>query len=441
MKITVMFGVAVISFSGFIAIAQQTAAGTQTNATVDAGNMHGSQTTDTNATASANRNDAFASGDAHSSAQAQMHPVNGELVGKLDSKTAKSGDTVVVKTSEAFRTSEGIVVPKGSRLIGHVTEVRAHGNGYQDSRLGIEFDRAELKSGRNVAMQTVIESVAPPANAMAAASMDSGEDISTMGSGRALGGGRSGGGVLGGASSATSATGGVGSSLGHTVGSSVGATSGLAGNSGATLGNGLNGAAGATLGNGLNGGAQPRRPQRRSRRNRLAWCSCHRDSRRDARRRCHNLDLRSSLCVETQPPPRLGHADDVGSRRRARASRRVLASHSPLSPLSERAIFRNHNGVAAAMSRRQRGIADCVSPGGNNWSYAVAWVSKVHHDSRIIWCERIVSRALLNNDFDLAAQFLVSLFNLKRVVFEPRVRGCPHKHGEAARWLLASGRD
>jgi hypothetical protein len=169
-----------------------------------------------------------------------MHPVNGELVGKLDSKTAKSGDTVVVKTSEAFRTSEGVVVPKGSRLVGHVTEVQAHGSAYQESRLGIAFDRAELKGGQSVAMQTVIQSVAPPANAL---SMDSSEDLSTAGGAHAMGGGHSGGGLLGGA---TTATAGVGSGLGHTVGGSVGATNGLA--AGATAGNGLNGAAGAATG-------------------------------------------------------------------------------------------------------------------------------------------------------------------------------------------------
>lgn len=83
MKIAVMFGVAAISFSGSVVFARQAAAGAQTNATVEAGNMHVSQTTDTNASASTNRNGAMVSADAHSSTQ--VHPVNGELLGKLDS--------------------------------------------------------------------------------------------------------------------------------------------------------------------------------------------------------------------------------------------------------------------------------------------------------------------------------------------------------------------
>jgi hypothetical protein len=244
MKIAVIFGVAVLSFSGSVALAQQAAAGAQANTAANAGNVHVSQATDANASASTGRSDATVAGDAHSSAQVPMHPVNGELVGKLDSKTAKSGDTVIVKTSEAFRTSEGVVVPKGSRLVGHVTEVQAHGSGSQDSRVGIAFDRAELKGGQSVNVQTRIESVAPPANAVSAVSTDSSDDLSTLGGPHPMaGGGRTGGGLLGGA---TSSTAGVGSSLGHTVGGSVGATSGLASNAGATVGSGLNGAAGAT---------------------------------------------------------------------------------------------------------------------------------------------------------------------------------------------------
>jgi len=241
--IAVFLGAAAISISGSPLFAQQAAGSAQTNASVNAGGTHVSQSTDVNASASADRSGAMTAGDAQSSARVQMHPVNGELVGKLDSKTARSGDTVVVKTSEAFRTSEGIVVPKGSRLVGHVTEVQAHGNGNQDSHMGIEFDRAELKNGQSVAMHSVIESVAPPANAMAAASMDTSEDVG-VGGGRAMGGGgRSGGGLLGGASGATA---GIGSGLGRTVGGSVDAASNVTRNAGATVGNSLNGAAGAT---------------------------------------------------------------------------------------------------------------------------------------------------------------------------------------------------
>ena len=46
---------------------------------------------------------------------------------------------------------------------------------------------------------------------------------------------------------------------------------------------------------------------------------------------------------------------------------------------------------------------------------------KVHNRGRILRCERIMSLALLFDDLDFAAKLLVSLFNLKRIVLEPRV--------------------
>jgi hypothetical protein len=252
MKIAVVFSATAISFFCSVAVAQQVGASAQTSATANpsygAGNGHVSQSSDVNA--SANRNGATVSDNAQSSVQAQTHPVSGELEGKLDSKTAKAGDQVVVKTSEAFRTSDGVTIPKGSRIVGHVTQVQAHGNGSQDSRLGIQFDRAELKNGESFHVQSMIESVAPPANAMAAASIDSSEDMGASamgGGGRAMGGGRAGGGLLGGGASAVgSTTAGAGAGLGRTVGGSVDAASGLTGSAGAAVGNNLNGAAGAT---------------------------------------------------------------------------------------------------------------------------------------------------------------------------------------------------
>jgi hypothetical protein len=258
-KIAVFLGATAILFSSSAVFAQQAGTSMQVSTTVvannGAGNADGRQSTDANASASAGRNGAAIASDAQSSAEIEMHPVNGELVGKLDSKTAKTGDPVVVKTTQAFRTSEGVVIPKGSRMIGHVTEVQTRGNGSQDSRVGIQFDRAELKSGESFRVQSMIESVAPPANAMAAASMDNGEDMGMVGGGggRAMGGGHAGGGLLGGGASAvTSTTAGVGSGLGRTVAGSVGgsvdATSGLTSNAGAAVGNSLNGAGGATSG-------------------------------------------------------------------------------------------------------------------------------------------------------------------------------------------------
>lgn len=98
-----------------------------------------------------------------SPAAAQLKPVSAELVDKLDSKSAKQGDSVVVKTDENLQISEGTEIPRGSKLIGHVTNVQPRGDGHENSQIAIQFDRAELKSGQSLPIESVIQSVAPAA--------------------------------------------------------------------------------------------------------------------------------------------------------------------------------------------------------------------------------------------------------------------------------------
>src|SRR6478735_3635996 len=53
----------------------------------------------------------------------QLQPVTGELENKLDTKDARTGDTVVVKTTEAATIGNGMEIPKGSELKGHIVDV------------------------------------------------------------------------------------------------------------------------------------------------------------------------------------------------------------------------------------------------------------------------------------------------------------------------------
>jgi len=211
-------------------------------------------------TASASRY-AGASGSASGAgdATAQMTPVSGELAGKLDSKSAKVGDPVVLKTTQAARTADGAIIPKGSRLLGHVTAVQAHGHDSQDSALAMQFDRAELKNGQSMAIRSVVESVSPSRAAIEAAQM-SDTDMFASGpgapggmamSGGAMGGGRSGGGLVGGG---RGLVGGTGSLTGGAAGA-AGSATGVAGSATGSVAQGTrstSGVMGATAGSGLN---------------------------------------------------------------------------------------------------------------------------------------------------------------------------------------------
>jgi hypothetical protein len=96
-----------------------------------------------------------------------MSPVNGELVTKLDSKTAKTGDSVVVQIKAPVKTADGTEIPKGSKLVGHVIGVQPSGAG-ENSQVALQFDHFELKGGQNLPVHSQIQSIAPAGGAESA---------------------------------------------------------------------------------------------------------------------------------------------------------------------------------------------------------------------------------------------------------------------------------
>jgi hypothetical protein len=89
-----------------------------------------------------------------------MSPVSGELLSKLDSKTAKTGDPVVVETRTSAKTADGTAIPKGSKLVGRVMAVKASAPG-ENSQVVLQFDHLELKGGQNVPVHSQIQSITP----------------------------------------------------------------------------------------------------------------------------------------------------------------------------------------------------------------------------------------------------------------------------------------
>jgi len=93
-----------------------------------------------------------------------MSPVKGELVSTLDSKTAKTGDSVVVQTKTSVKTADGTEIPKGSKLVGHVLAAKPSGAG-ENSQVALQFDHIELKGGQNLPVHSQIQSIAPAGSA------------------------------------------------------------------------------------------------------------------------------------------------------------------------------------------------------------------------------------------------------------------------------------
>jgi hypothetical protein len=137
-------------------------------------------------------------------ANPQLRPVSGELVTKLDTKSAKTGDSVIIKTTENATTANGIEIPKGSKIVGHITDVEAKGKSNDNSRVTIQLDQAQIKGGQSLPIRTVIQSVSPPGGSGASADSYSGGAPSATAP--PSGGSTSGGGATAGSRSSQSAS-------------------------------------------------------------------------------------------------------------------------------------------------------------------------------------------------------------------------------------------
>ncbi|HLW86333.1 MAG TPA: hypothetical protein VKR60_14030 [Candidatus Sulfotelmatobacter sp.] len=94
------------------------------------------------------------------------------LTASLDSKKRKAGDEVVLKTAGAVHLADGTVIPKGAKVVGHVTEAKARSGSETESSLGIEFDKIDLAEGKTLAIKGVVQAAAPNPNSESGGGVD-----------------------------------------------------------------------------------------------------------------------------------------------------------------------------------------------------------------------------------------------------------------------------
>jgi hypothetical protein len=83
----------------------------------------------------------------------------------IDAKKAKTGDAVEGRVTQDMKTSAGeVVVPKDTKVIGHVTAAQARTKEQKESQVGIAFDHAVMKDGSDVALPMSIQAVVGPEN-------------------------------------------------------------------------------------------------------------------------------------------------------------------------------------------------------------------------------------------------------------------------------------
>lgn len=198
---------------------------------------------DKGAAAGASGNGAGAAGTSGASgALSSGTTLQAELSKTLDCKKAKPGDEVTAKLTQDVKENGKVMLHKGSKLLGHVTEAQAKSKENTESKLGVVFDKAVLKGGEEMAFNGVIQAVAPPVQGALSVAGDENSSLSGgMGSGSSMGGGHSGGGIAP-IGAATSAAGSTVGAVGNTAGSVTNSTGAVNGAVNRTAGVAANGA-------------------------------------------------------------------------------------------------------------------------------------------------------------------------------------------------------
>jgi hypothetical protein len=197
------------------------------------------------ATASSNNSTSTSANAGHSSASlSEGTAMNAMLSQPVDVKKNKPGDQITAKTTEATKSEGKVVIPKGSKLIGHVTECKQRSKEEKESALGIVFDKAILKNGEEIPLNVTVRALAAAQSQTAAANSIGSDDLAAGGG--AVGSARaSGGGALGGVrSTAGAATGAVTNTAASAAGVAGGAVNSTVNSAGAARGavGGLNAA-------------------------------------------------------------------------------------------------------------------------------------------------------------------------------------------------------
>ena len=88
-----------------------------------------------------------------------------QLSKTVDAKKARTGDEVVATVMQDLKANSGaVVVPKDTKMIGHVTEAQARNKEQTQSELGIAFDHAIVKGDPMQLPMSIQAVIAPPSN-------------------------------------------------------------------------------------------------------------------------------------------------------------------------------------------------------------------------------------------------------------------------------------
>jgi|SRR5690349_3328453 len=81
---------------------------------------------------------------------------------RIDTQSASLNQELTLRTISDVVVDGIVVIPSGSRVVGHVVELATKGKGSEQTILAIVIDKAMLENGREITLQGIIAAVAAP---------------------------------------------------------------------------------------------------------------------------------------------------------------------------------------------------------------------------------------------------------------------------------------
>jgi hypothetical protein len=100
--------------------------------------------------------------------------VSAELTKRIDTKNAKQGDEVDARVTETAKLPDGTELPRGTKLLGKVTDVKAKSKEDKSAHLSFNIDHAVLKDGKQLPVVVIVTSVTGPSQGSAQGMMPGG---------------------------------------------------------------------------------------------------------------------------------------------------------------------------------------------------------------------------------------------------------------------------
>ncbi len=101
---------------------------------------------------------------ADSAAQPPVKTLVAVLGSSIESNSSTRGDQLILRTVTDLTVDGEIVIPRGSKLVAHLSDVKVKGKNEPESSLTVVIDKAVREDGKEIPLQAIVGAIAAPAD-------------------------------------------------------------------------------------------------------------------------------------------------------------------------------------------------------------------------------------------------------------------------------------